>query len=76
MNDDEREMDLTLAELETENRMLRARNERLEREADEIYNSGWNTALEMAATRMQNELQRSMGDTAASFAAYVRGCKK
>lgn len=32
MNDFERELDLMVAELETENRMMRARNERLERE--------------------------------------------
>jgi DNA-directed RNA polymerase subunit RPC12/RpoP len=32
MNDNEREMDLALAEAEQENRLLRARNERLERE--------------------------------------------
>jgi hypothetical protein len=32
MNDNERELDLALAEAEQENRLLRARNERLERE--------------------------------------------
>lgn len=32
MNDEERELDLMVAELETENRMMRARNERLEHE--------------------------------------------
>jgi hypothetical protein len=32
MNNEEREMDLALAEAEQENRLLRARNERLERE--------------------------------------------
>lgn len=31
---DERELDLLVAELETENRMMRARNERLEHELD------------------------------------------
>jgi predicted RNase H-like nuclease (RuvC/YqgF family) len=31
MTDEEREMDLTIAELEQENRLMRARNERLER---------------------------------------------
>jgi hypothetical protein len=35
MNDNEREMDLALAEAEQENRLLRARNERLERELAE-----------------------------------------
>ena len=32
MTDEERELDLMVAELETENRLMRARNERLERE--------------------------------------------
>ena len=32
MNEQEREMDLALAECEQENRLLRARNERLEQE--------------------------------------------
>lgn len=32
MTDEERELDLMVAELETENRMIRARNERLEKE--------------------------------------------
>ena len=34
MNEQERELDLMVAELETENRMMRARNERLEKELD------------------------------------------
>lgn len=34
MNEQERELDLMVGELETENRMMRARNERLERELD------------------------------------------
>ena len=36
MTDEEREMDLTIAELEQENRLMRARNERLERTLEEI----------------------------------------
>jgi hypothetical protein len=34
MNEQEREMDLALAECEAENRLLRARNERLMKEVD------------------------------------------
>ena len=34
MNEQEREMDLALAECEAENRLLRARNERLEKERE------------------------------------------
>jgi predicted RNase H-like nuclease (RuvC/YqgF family) len=36
MTDEEREMDLQIAELEHENRLMRARNERLERTLEEI----------------------------------------
>jgi predicted RNase H-like nuclease (RuvC/YqgF family) len=35
MTEDERNLDLMVAELETENRMMRARNERLEKELSE-----------------------------------------
>lgn len=36
MNEQEREMDLLIAELEQENRLLRARNERLEAEVRDL----------------------------------------
>lgn len=36
MNEEDRELDLALAECEAENRLLRARNERLERELKEL----------------------------------------
>jgi hypothetical protein len=36
MNDQERELDLMVAELEQENRMLRTRNERLQKLIDSI----------------------------------------
>jgi hypothetical protein len=36
MNEEDRELDLALAECEAENRLLRARNERLERELLEL----------------------------------------
>lgn len=35
MTEDERNLDLMVAELESENRMMRARNERLQRELDQ-----------------------------------------
>ena len=35
MTDDERNLDLMVAELESENRLMRARNERLQRELDQ-----------------------------------------
>lgn len=49
MNDEERELDLMVAELETENRMMRARNERLEREL---------TVERNERQRMQDALER------------------
>jgi hypothetical protein len=36
MTDDERELDMALAEAEQENRLLRARNERLQAEFDDL----------------------------------------
>ena len=36
MNEEDRELDLALAECEAENRLLRARNERLERELQDL----------------------------------------
>ena len=36
MTEEDRELDLALAECEAENRLLRARNERLERELKEL----------------------------------------
>jgi len=46
--EDEREMDLMIAELEYEHKMMRARNERLERENDELRdeNARFKVALE------------------------------
>jgi hypothetical protein len=49
MTDEEREMDLTIAELEQENRLMRARNERLEREL---------TVERNERERMQDALER------------------
>lgn len=67
-------------ELEQENKLLRARNERLEREAiaqqDAVYARGWNSALELAAVRLPSEFKRAFGDdTCASWAAWLRGHK-
>jgi hypothetical protein len=41
------------------------------------YESGWNSALEMAAFRLQNDFKRSFGeDTLASIAVYIKEMKK
>jgi hypothetical protein len=74
MNDNEREMDLALAEAEQENRLLRARNERLEREilaaadteAARIHNEGMVTVGHM---RQQIAIEReAFADKAGEFA--------
>jgi hypothetical protein len=49
MTETERELDLMIAELETENRMMRARNERLEKEL---------AAATTERLRMQGALER------------------
>ena len=41
------------------------------------YESGWNSALEMAAYRIQNDFKKSFGDdTLSSIAIYIREMKK
>ena len=49
----------------------------LQRKLDEMYFYGWNSALEMAATKLQEEFKTSFGpDTLTSIAAYIREMKK
>jgi hypothetical protein len=58
MTDQEREMDIALAEAEQENRLLRARNERLERQAassPEYVIRQLVAALEGSGTRMRSD---------------------
>lgn len=44
---------------------------------DKQYEAGWNSALEMAAFRLQNDFKRSFGeDTLASIAVYIKEMKK
>ena len=44
---------------------------------DRMYESGWNSALEMAAYRIVHDFRHAFGeDTVASFAAYIKGLKK
>jgi hypothetical protein len=67
MTEDERNLDLLIAELETENRLLRARNERLENEVCTVED--YKIRLSRAIAAMP------FGDTAASFAVYIRDFK-
>ena len=60
-------MDLLIAELETENRLLRARNERLEKEVSQA--TDYKIRLSKAIAAMP------FGDTAASFGVFIREFK-
>jgi len=45
--------------------------------ADKLYEAGWNSALEMAAFKLQHDFKRSFGeDTLASIAVYIKEMKK
>jgi hypothetical protein len=49
----------------------------LEIEFNKGYDSGWNSALEMAACRIENDFKKAFGkDTLISFSVYLRGMKK
>ena len=44
---------------------------------DEHYKAGWNSAIEMAAYRIEHDFLKSFGkDTLASIAIYIRRMKK
>ena len=43
----------------------------------EMYDSGWNSALEMAAFEIEHNFKRAFGaDTLSSIAIYIREMKK
>jgi hypothetical protein len=43
----------------------------------EMYDIGWNSALEMAAFKIEHDFKQAFGaDTLASMAIYIRGMKK
>jgi uncharacterized protein YaaN involved in tellurite resistance len=67
MTEHERQMDLLIAELEAENRLLRARNERLEKEVSQA--TDYKIRLSKAIAAMP------FGDTAASFGVFIREFK-
>lgn len=69
MNKTEAELDMMVADLDYENRLLRARNERLELEKAAIRNQ----VLDEVADKFDR--MTALGDTAASFAAYTRNLK-
>lgn len=59
-------------ELEQENKLLRARNERLEKEMLS-YTVGWNNALDASAARLVHYFKGAFGDdTCASWALWLK----
>ena len=72
MEQSERDQDLLIAELDQENRLMRARNDRLERELAQARNN----TLDEVATRLENEFKIPFAqDTVASFAVFIREMK-
>ena len=63
MNEEQRQMDLALAECEAENRLLRARNERLMKEVD---------LLTEVLRGKQGDTKRPVESDYLSFTAYTR----
>jgi len=71
MDNNEREQDLLIAELDHENRLVRARNERLEQEVAQARN----TTLEEVASELEKFTFAFGVDTVQSFAVFVRAMK-
>ena len=72
MEQSERDQDLLIADLDQENRLMRARNDRLERELAQARNN----TLDEVATRLENEFKIPFAqDTVASFAVFIREMK-
>lgn len=71
MENNDREQDLLIAELDHENRMMRARNERLEQEVAQARNN----AIEEVASELEKFTFAFGADTVSSFTAFVRALK-
>ena len=71
MEQSERDQDLLIADLDQENRLMRARNERLETELSQARNN----AIEEVAVAIEQFRVPFGHDTVHSFATYVRGLK-
>jgi len=68
MNEQERELDMALAEAEQENRLLRARNERLESEVKELEDI---LAVERLAIRDMGHILSNYEDLMAEMKATI-----
>lgn len=71
MENNDREQDLLIAELDHENRLVRARNERLEQEVAQARNN----AIEEVASELEKFTFAFGADTVNSFTAFVRALK-
>jgi len=71
MENNDREQDLLIAELDHENRLMRARNERLEQELFQARNN----AIEEVAQALEQFRWAFGGDTVTSFTVFIRGLK-
>jgi len=64
-------------EIEDKLTSLEERISSLQERLDKYYVSGWNSALEMAAGKVEHDFQKSFGkDTLSSIAIYIRTMKK
>ena len=71
MENNDREQDLLIAELDHENRLMLARNERLEQELFQARNN----AIEEVAQALEQFRWAFGGDTVTSFTVFIRGLK-
>ena len=68
----ERDQDLLIADLDQENRLMRARNERLEAELSQARNN----TIDEVADRLEAEFSIPFAqDTVSSFAVFIREMK-
>ena len=56
---------------------MEALNEEFSDSLTNMYDSGWNEALEMAAYKLENDFRDAFGkDTLSGIAIYLKGLKK
>ena len=56
---------------------MEALNEEFSGLLTDMYEDGWNSALEMAAFKLENEFRDAFGkDTLSGIAIYLKGLKK
>ena len=56
---------------------MEALNEEFNGLLTDMYDAGWNAALELAAFKLENEFRNAFGkDTLSGIAIYLKGLKK